>query len=161
MANGEMIEERAWVVEVDGDKVWVEAEARSSCSHCSSQSCTTAVVARLFGVRRNRLALKNSLAAKPGDQVIIGVPGRLIARASLLAYIVPLLFMLAITLLGSVIGINDGIQSLLAVVGLLVGLLIVRWYSSANISCQDCAPQLLKVVENGYRHVVFPKHIRS
>jgi sigma-E factor negative regulatory protein RseC len=161
MANHEMLEEQARVVEVDGDKVWVEAEARSSCSHCSSQSCTTAVVARLFGVQRNRLILKNSLNAKPGDQVIIGVPGRLIARASVLAYIVPLLFMLAMTLLGSAIGINDGMQSLLAVVGLLVGLMIVRWYTSADTSRKGCAPQLLKIVENDYRHVVFPKYIRS
>ncbi|MES9852863.1 MAG: SoxR reducing system RseC family protein [Candidatus Thiodiazotropha sp. L084R] len=161
MPTEEMIEEPGRVVEVEGENIWVETEARSGCSHCSSQGCTTAVVARLFGVKRNRLKLDNSLQAKAGDQVIIGVPGRLIVRASTLAYLVPLLFMLATTLFSSLFGISDSLQSLFALAGLLVGLMGIRWYTKTDISRQAHVPQLLKVVENGYKHVVFPKHLRS
>ncbi|MES9938994.1 MAG: SoxR reducing system RseC family protein [Candidatus Thiodiazotropha sp. 6PLUC2] len=161
MQTEEMLEEQGRVVEVVGEKILVETEARSGCSHCSSSNCTTAVVARLFGVQRNRLKLANTMQAKAGDQVVIGVPGRLIARASVLAYLVPLVFMLAATLLGSAIGIDDGMQTLFALAGLLVGLVGVRWYTKTDLSRQAYGPQLLKVVENGYKHVVFPKHLRS
>ncbi|MCG8097621.1 MAG: SoxR reducing system RseC family protein, partial [Candidatus Thiodiazotropha taylori] len=95
------------------------------------------------------------------DQVVIGVPGRVIARASVLAYLLPLILMLGLTLLGSALGINDGMQSLLALAGLSIGLLLVRWYTNRDISTPGYGPQLLKVVENGYKHVVFPKHMRS
>jgi sigma-E factor negative regulatory protein RseC len=161
MSNEEMIEEQGEVIDVEGDKIWVETKSRSGCSSCSSQSCTTSVVAKLFGVQKNRLLLSNTMQAKAGDQVVIGIPGHLIARASVLAYLVPLVFMLATTMLGSVTGINDGMQSLFALAGLLIGLIVIRWYTKTDFSRQGHGPKLLKVVENGYRHVVFPKHMRS
>jgi sigma-E factor negative regulatory protein RseC len=157
----EMLEEQGRVVEVDGEHVWVETEPRSGCSHCSSQNCTTSVVAKLFGVQRNRLLLNNTIAAKTGDQVVIGVPGSLIARTSVLAYLVPLLFMLCTTFLANLIGFNDGLQSLFALAGLSIGVMVIRWYSNNDFLRQTRGPMLLKVVENGYRHVVFPKHMRS
>ncbi|MCG7960414.1 MAG: SoxR reducing system RseC family protein [Candidatus Thiodiazotropha taylori] len=161
MKEQEMLEESARVIGVVDDKIWIETESRSGCSQCASSNCTTSVVAKLFGVQKNKLLIDNDLQAKPGDQVVIGVPGRLIARASVLAYLLPLILMLGFTLVGSALGINDAMQSLLALAGLSIGLLLVRWYTNRDISTPDYGPQLLKVVENGYKHVVFPKHMRS
>jgi sigma-E factor negative regulatory protein RseC len=161
MSEPDMLEESARVVGVEGDSIWVETASRSGCSQCASSNCTTSVVAKLFGVQKNRLLLKNPLQAKAGDHVVIGVPGSLIAKASVLAYLTPLIFMLGITLMASALGINDAIQSLLALAGLAIGLLLVRWYTKRDISTPGNGPQLLKVVENRYEHVVFPKHTRS
>ncbi|MCG7929036.1 MAG: SoxR reducing system RseC family protein [Candidatus Thiodiazotropha lotti] len=161
MTDQEMLEESARVIGVVGDKIWIETESRSGCSQCASSNCTTSVVAKLFGVQKNKLLIDNGLEAKPGDQVVIGVPGRLIAKASVLAYLLPLVLMLAITLMGSALGINDGMQSLLALAGLSIGLLLVRWITNRGVSTPGYGPQLLKVVGNSYKHVVFPKHMRS
>ena len=160
-AHGEILEEQARVIKVDDQTAWVETEARSGCSHCTSSDCTTSVVARLFGVQRNRFALHNGIQAKPGDQVIVGIPGRLIARASVLAYLVPLFIMLMLAFLGSLLEMSQGVQSLFALSGLLLGLVMVNRSTRESASRLNHGPQLLRVVENGYRHVVFPKHIRS
>jgi sigma-E factor negative regulatory protein RseC len=157
----EMLEEQARVIDADETRVWVETESRSGCSSCSSRNCTTSVVASLFGVKRNRFTLNNTIQAKQGDQVVIGIPGQMIVRASVIAYLVPLISMLAMTLLSSSIGMSEGAQSLFAVAGLLLGLVVVRWRTKEGASRQSHGPRLLRVVDNGYRHVVFTKHMRS
>ncbi len=155
-----MLEETARVVEVHDGVLVAETLSRSGCSHCSTSSCTTSVVAKLFGVRRNRLLLDNSLGAKPGDQVVIGIPDQLLVRASLTAYLLPLVVMLVITALGDMVGLNELLLSLLALVGLAVGLFTMRWVSRGG-SSQDYEPRLLRIVAPDYQRVEMPTLTRS
>ncbi len=155
-----MLEETARVVEVHDGVLVAETQSRSGCSHCSTSSCTTSVVAKLFGVRRNRLLLDNSLGARPGDQVVIGIPDRLLVRASLTAYLLPLVVMLVITALGDMVGLNELLLSLLALGGLVVGLFTVRRVSRAGTSQHD-QPRLLRIVAPGYQRVEMPTSTRS
>jgi sigma-E factor negative regulatory protein RseC len=156
-----MLEETAWIVEVRDGVLIAETQSRSSCSHCgSSSSCSTSVVAKLFGVRRNRLALENSLGACVGDQVVIGIPDRLLVRASLMAYMLPLGIMLAVTALGDQVGMNQLLLSLLALVGLATGFVTVRWVSRGR-SSQRYEPRLLRIVAPDYQRVEMPTLMRS
>ncbi|MES9812520.1 MAG: SoxR reducing system RseC family protein [Candidatus Thiodiazotropha sp.] len=151
-----MLEETGTVVEVWDDSLQVETQSRSACSHCSSSGCTTSVVSKLFGIKRNRLQLENSLGAKPGDRVVIGIPDDLLVRASVWAYLLPLIFMLASTALGGVFGASEGFQSLLALGGLAVGFYIVRW-TTRNLSSQRrFKPRLLRIAG-----VEMPNLVRS
>ncbi|MEJ2694544.1 MAG: SoxR reducing system RseC family protein, partial [Candidatus Thiodiazotropha sp.] len=129
-------------------------------SHCSTNSCTTSVVAKLFGVRRNRLLLENSLGARPGDQVVIGIPDQLLVRASLMAYLLPLVVMLVITALGDMVGLNELLLSLLALGGLAMGFFTVRRVSRGSTS-QHYQPRLLRIVASGYQRVEMPTLTRS
>ena len=156
-----MLEEIGSVVEVWDDTIRVETESRSACSHCSSSSCTTSVVSKLFGVRRNRLQLENSLGAKLGDQVVIGIPDSLLVKASVWAYLLPLACMLTGTALGGWFGAGEGFQSLLALAGLAVGFSIVRWTTRNPSSQRRFEPQLLRFAEVGRLRVEMPNLMRS
>ncbi len=156
MTDTTMLEETAQVIEVKDGLLTAETESRSGCSHCStSSSCSTSVVAKLFGVRRNRLVMANSLNARPGDQVVIGIPDQLLVRASLMAYLLPLVVMLVVTAMGELAGINELLLSLLALVGLAMGFFTVRWLSRRRTS-QRYEPRLLRIVAPGYQRVEMP-----
>ena len=59
--DAKMLEETARVVEACGGVLVVETQRRSGCNHCSVSQCTASGVAKLFGVRHNRLRLENRL----------------------------------------------------------------------------------------------------
>lgn len=142
-----MLEQIATVVETRGDQLWVETESRSSCSHCSSASCTTSVVAKLFGIKRNRLQLENTLGATIGQQIVIGIPDDLLIRASLWAYLLPILMMILFTLAGNLTGASDGLQSLMALMGLAIGFVLLHRVTRSASSEQRFKPQFLRLAE--------------
>ncbi len=158
--NTNMLEETAWVIDVNDGLLTAETESRSGCGHCNTDSCTTSVVAKLFGVRRNRLVMENSLDARPGDRVVIGIPDPLLVRAALMAYLLPLLFMLGMTGLGDLIGINEFVLSLLALAGLALGFFTVHWVARGGAS-QRYEPRLLRIVAAAYQRVEIPTFTRS
>ncbi|PVV24819.1 MAG: hypothetical protein B6D79_10270 [gamma proteobacterium symbiont of Ctena orbiculata] len=156
-----MLEETARVIDVKDGMLLAETESRSGCNHCStSSSCTTSVVAKLFGVKRNRLVMVNSLGAKPGDQVLIGIPDVRLVRASVMAYLVPLLLMLGFTALGDGIGLATIWLSLLALCGLACGFFIV-YRVTRGWSSQRYKPRLLKVVAGDCQRLELPTLTRS
>lgn len=140
-----MLEQDATVVEIDDGIVWVESISRSSCSQCSSSSCATSVISKLFGLKRNLLRMENKLQAKVGDQVIIGIPDNVLVKASIWAYLVPVLSMLLVTLMAVMQGAGDAVQVLSALSGLALGFMLVgrMTRSTKNISSFD--PQLLRI----------------
>ena len=144
-----MLEERGTVVEVRGDTLWLETQARSSCSHCASGSCAPSVVSKLFGVKRNRLQLANELSAGVGDRVVIGIPDRLVVRASLRAYLLPVLVMLHAAALAHALGLGEGLQGLLAAGGLAIGFALVRAMSRSAASARQFRPRVLRIAEPG------------
>jgi sigma-E factor negative regulatory protein RseC len=149
------------VIAVNGERLWVETESRSACSHCASSSCTSSVVSRLSGIKRNRLELQNSLGARAGERVMIGIPDTLLVGASVWAYLVPLGFMLVLTVIGDVLGMHEMLQSLLALAGLASGFILVRWMTRREASRQRYTPQLLRIVGHGSVRVEMPNHERS
>ncbi len=143
-----MLEEIALVIKSSPEKLWVETETRSSCSHCSSSSgCGTSVLAKLFSVKRNQLQLDNSLGAKTGEQVIIGMPDDLLVRAAIWAYLLPLLAMIFVTIIASVAGAGDGLQSLIGLCGLVIGFIFVRRETNGATSQQNFKPRLLRLAD--------------
>ena len=155
-----MLEEKARVIDVKDGMLLAETESRSGCNHCSTSSCTTSVVAKLFGVKRNRLVMVNSLGAKPGDQVLIGIPDQLLVRASVMAYLLPLLSMLGFTALGDGIGLATIWLGLLALFGLASGFFVV-YRVTRGWSSQRYKPRLLEVVAGDYQRVELPTLTRS
>lgn len=140
-----MLEQDATVVESNEDQIWVEAISRSSCSQCSTTSCSTSVISKLFGLKRNLLKMENTLQAKAGDQVIIGIPDNVLVKASVWAYLVPIISMVLFTLLAVVEGFGDGLQVLFALVGLGAGFLMVGRLTRSGKQGGAFDPLLLRV----------------
>ncbi|MFC3094748.1 transcriptional regulator [Alteromonas sediminis] len=115
-----MIEESAVVVNVEGDEVTVEAQVKSTCSSCQTQSdCGTGAIARAFSHRAQHLTLHTPVVVHVGDQVIIGIQEKSVLVASWWLYFVPLLLFVCSSLaLASLFG--DSVHELLLFVLTLV-----------------------------------------
>ncbi len=150
-----LLEETARVIEVSNGRLIAETASRSSCSHCGAGSCSTSVVARLFGLRRNRLLIANTLGARVGDEVVVGIPDQVLVSASLLAYLLPLVAMLGVTAVGDRLGMGEFALSLLALAGLALGFFTVRWHLRRSAS-QRYEPRLVRIVAPGLRRVEMP-----
>ena len=86
-----MIEEQASVVALEGDFAWVEAARATTCGQCSARGgCGTSMLAGVLGRRRARLKALNRAGARPGDQVVIGLPEGELMQGTLALYLLPL-----------------------------------------------------------------------
>jgi Positive regulator of sigma E activity len=140
-----MIEETATVVAATPAFIWVEAKARSACASCGTQDeCATSSVSKLFGVRRQQLRLPNQLAASVGEQVVIGVEDQVMVTASLAAYILPVVLMIAAAIVADIYGMSDKQQALVALLGLLLGLFGAGVLTSNRLMQRYFQPQLLR-----------------
>ncbi|MCU7811631.1 MAG: SoxR reducing system RseC family protein [Candidatus Thiodiazotropha sp. (ex Notomyrtea botanica)] len=151
-----MLEETAKVIDINDGLLTLETESRSGCKQCGSHSCTTSIVAKLFGIRRNRMIIDNSLDAKKGDQVVIGIPEDLLVQASVMAYLLPLVLMLMVTALGEALSVNEVLLSMLALGGLVTGFFMVRLVFHRTTSRQRYRPQLLRIAASEYQRVEIP-----
>jgi sigma-E factor negative regulatory protein RseC len=140
-----MLETTAKVVRTGDGRLWVETRPRSACSGCSSDNCSTAVVSKLFGSRRNRFPLETGCDLKPGERVLIDISDDLLVRASVWAYLVPLLVMILVAALAGALGVGEGWQSLCAIGGLALGFVLVRRISCSKSSQQRLKPRLRRV----------------
>ena len=141
-----MLEETGTVVRAEGAYIWVETQPRSACSHCGTGSCGTSVVAQLFGNRRNLLRMDNSLNARPGQQVVIGIPDQVLVAVSLRAYLLPLLALILGVAGGAWLGYGDFMQVLLGGAGLFFGLVAIGRASESGKARERYAPQLIRLV---------------
>ncbi len=129
-----MIEENARVVSTEGEYAWVETERRSSCGSCSAKGCGTGALSKILGRRIQRLQVLNPIAAKPGDEVVLGIREQVLLKGSLAVYIVPLIAMLAGALLGEALAPQwgsdpEGLSALLGLLGLATGFLWLNRYN--------------------------------
>lgn len=96
-----MIEENARVVAVEGDVAWVETRRNSVCGSCAAnKGCGTTALAKVVGVKYTRLRVLNAIAAKAGDEVVIGIEENALVRGSLAMYAVPIVLLLVFAGLG-------------------------------------------------------------
>ena len=128
-----MILETGRIVAIEPQGLWVETIQRSACGSCQAQKgCGQSLLAR-FGATASYLWVlleaRDPKNYQIGSEVKIGVPEDVIAKGSLFVYMVPLLFMIAATVLAHQQMASDGMSALYALGGLLVGAAIVRWYS--------------------------------
>ncbi|HPF58684.1 MAG TPA: SoxR reducing system RseC family protein [Candidatus Competibacteraceae bacterium] len=124
-----MIEERARVAEAGDGYAWVEIERRSACGNChASDGCGTAALANVWSGRQMRTRAISNLPLRSGDEVIVGLADGVLLRGALLAYLLPLVLMLAGALLGDAAFASAGEEPviLLGALGLGLGFLAVR-----------------------------------
>ncbi|THB72400.1 MAG: hypothetical protein D6B28_05510 [Gammaproteobacteria bacterium] len=148
-----MIEDVATVVAEKGEDVVIESIRKSSCSSCGAGSaCGTNVLATLFdqNSRNPRLTLKNTVGAKVGDKVIVGIDEKIVIKSSFFVYIVPVLSMILFAAIGLVAGDyigmeSDAASSILGLVGLLLGFGWLYYYSKKLATEKQYKPVILRV----------------
>ena len=128
-----MLTETGRVVGIETDGIWVETIRRSTCGTCSAQKgCGHGLLNRISEGKRGYVrALPGDQSVedyKVDDQVLISIPEEVILRGSFIAYILPILSMLAGAM--AVSHFFAGQQDVLAVVGAAGGLaLALHWFA--------------------------------
>jgi sigma-E factor negative regulatory protein RseC len=147
-----MLTETGRVVGIEPDGIWVETIRRSTCGTCSAQKgCGHGLLNRISEGKRGYVrALPGDQSVedyKVDDQVLISIPEEVILRGSFIAYILPLLSMLAGAMAAShfLAGQQDVLSVAGAVGGLAVGFTLVRWHGIYHRQDPEFQPVLLRI----------------
>lgn len=152
-----MIEERAIVTETHGEFARVETQRATSCGSCEAKSaCGTSALAKVLGKRRNLVEVLNPIGAVAGDHVVVGLDESTLTRASFFFYIVPLLLLLSGGIFGQWVAeilSHDSTEPLSiagGLLGLLVGLVWLRWLASRTLRSSAYQAVILRRVGSTY-----------
>ena len=147
-----MLTETGRVVGIEPDGIWVETIRRSTCGTCSAQKgCGHGLLNRISEGKRGYVrALPGDQSVedyKVDDQVLISIPEEVILRGSFIAYILPLLSMLAGAMAAShfLAGQQDVLSVAGAIGGLAVGFTLVRWHGIYHRQDPEFQPVLLRI----------------
>jgi sigma-E factor negative regulatory protein RseC len=153
-----MIEQHATVLAVADGAALVEVRRRSSCSACAQgERCGTATLAKLFGNDGgSRLRVLDHLGVAVGERVVIGIRHRMLIRASLVAYLFPLLALLTTAGIAKQTGLGDTAAAALGVGGLLGGLWLAGLLTGGSGAKARYRPVLLRRTANAARAVIEP-----
>ncbi|GAB2905198.1 SoxR reducing system RseC family protein [Rheinheimera gaetbuli] len=134
-----MVEEIATVVGTEQGGVWLTTTPVGTCNACQvSSDCGTGIVTKALTPRQHRFFLPTELQLLAGEQVRIGVAEQRLVSAALVVYLLPLLLLLAATLLANAAGLPETQVIVLAFVAAATGFVIARWYGQR----QDVAQQI-------------------
>ena len=117
-----MNEMRAIVLSLHGSEAEITPVGGNGCGHCASgNGCGSGKLSQLFCSSKPRtFKVANTIRAKVGDEVNVGLPEGVLLRNSMLMYVLPLAFMLGGSLLAS--GVYDSAPDAAALLGAAAGL---------------------------------------
>ena len=110
----------------------------SACAHCGA--CLT------VGDSEMEISLPNTLGAKEGDRVAVDLSPKRVVQASLLAYAVPLLLLIAGVLIGSRIADWAGLALGVAACG--IGYLILRIVEKKSAKKKSFQPRMTRILDD-------------
>ncbi|HML66913.1 MAG TPA: SoxR reducing system RseC family protein [Clostridia bacterium] len=110
----------------------------SACAHCGA--CLT------VGESEMQISLPNTLGAKEGDRVAVDLSPKRVVQASLLAYAVPLLLLIAGVLIGSQIADWAGLALGVAACG--IGYLILRIVEKKSAKKKSFQPRMTRILDD-------------
>jgi len=155
-----VIEQDASVIAVADGAALVEVPRRSSCSGCGhGSSCGTATVAKLFGQgSATRLRVVDHLGLAAGERVVIGIRSPLLVRASLSAYLLPLLALVGAAGGADAAGLGDMAGAASGFGGLLAGLWLAGLITGGGGARARFRPLLLRRVACAGHVTIEPPH---
>jgi sigma-E factor negative regulatory protein RseC len=127
-----VIEQQAIVTAVFDSRAEVRVQRQAACGGCEqSGGCSTSVLAGLFGRHDRQVIVDNPLGAEPGDLVVLGIEEGALQTASLVAYLLPILGLIAGAVAGSLLG-AEPLSLTLGLLGLIIALAWSRVLGRSN-----------------------------
>ena len=127
------------VVGLNGNIAQIHFLRGKQCANCGA--CLTA------GDNEMEIALENSLGAKVGDRVVVDLSAKRVVQASLLAYAVPLAFLIAGVFLGGLV--SDWFGLVLGVVACGIAYGILRLVDRRNRKSHSFQPRMERILADG------------
>ena len=124
---------------------WVESRRRHACASCSiSTGCGTSAISKLFPARTNRLLVADGIGVEVDDLVVIGIAEEALTRASLLAYLLPLVVLMLAAGAAQTAGAGEGVSALIGILGLALGLRVAGGLADGKAGRDVHRPVLLR-----------------
>ncbi len=142
-----MIEEFARVVAITEQGIWVETVRQSSCSSCSAaKGCGQKLLAAVGQGQRFEVLADNprKLILQTGDRVVLGLAETALLQASALAYLLPLVTLIIAAVLADLSGQPEALIALFGVLGLALGLGVMKWVVGFGIKRGQFQPEILR-----------------
>lgn len=161
-----MIEQTGRVVSVHGATAEVQAQREGSCRSCDvDKDCGTSVIARYLSRKPFVVEADNEIGAGPGDLVVIGMAEGVFLKASVIAYLTPLLAMIGGAVAGTFIAEGtatehgEAISMLFGLGAFAVALVWLGRFSRSKSRDPRYRPRLLRLAgrESDSRMVDIPK----
>jgi len=122
-----MITQQAKVVRCDDNTVWLEAERQTTCSGCKlKQGCGTGLLENHVGKRFSQISVENNNEFSIGQEVKLAIPEERLLQGALLMYILPLLLLFVFSAIAQALALNEIIEIIAGISGLLLGFYWVR-----------------------------------
>ena len=142
-----MVSEKGRVVAIDDDALWVETIQQSTCNACAAQKgCGQSVLSKI-GIKTTHLrVLLNGYRASDfalNDEVSIGIPDDVIVKSSLLAYLVPIILLVAFSGIAQYTTNNEFYAIAAGVLGLILGGFYIQVFSHQRRHNERYQPILL------------------
>lgn len=133
-----MIEQHGIVIETGGHMAAVTGLGGDGCSSCKvSAGCGAASLVRFFQRRKRILWVRNPIAARSGDRVIVGMDESTFLRMAMLAYALPVFALLSGAIIGDQLasaGSEEPMAVIFGLIGLIGGLWIARGLSTSIVT---------------------------
>ncbi|MCP3674025.1 MAG: SoxR reducing system RseC family protein [Gammaproteobacteria bacterium] len=140
-----MIVQPARVVAETDVSYLLETLPKLACPRCEAgQGCGGGILAQAFANKTYQLSINKNTSLKINELVQIGIKSSLLVRASMLVYLVPLIFMIAfVVLVGSFTNYQDLYTVAGAAAGMLVGTFVAKKLSNLAIHDSISSPVLI------------------
>lgn len=144
-----MIEEQAKVSSILNGEIYIEASRHSACGQCASKdNCGQSSIAQWASSKMVDILVANpqQLSISKGSQVIVGIDEKSFLKASVLLYILPLVFMFTAGALSTFYGLDEWLVILLSLIGLIVGFVMIKGFAKKMEQSMNYQPMILKVL---------------
>lgn len=142
-----MLEERARVLRVGTDRVWVEANRQLGCAKCEAgEGCGGGMLSRLVRRRESCLEVQGDVRGlKPGDAIVVGFDEQALLKSSIMAYLFPVMGMFAGALLAEfLLDAHDLVVAAAGIAGLMAGFFAFSYFSEIKRKSRQYQPRVLR-----------------
>jgi sigma-E factor negative regulatory protein RseC len=146
-----MIEQHAIILSTQNDSLGneiatIEVVRKTACGLCGkTRGCGNAIWGKIFAHNNTSFKARNTINARVGQHVIVGIDENALMKSALLLYIVPLVTMLIGTILMSHLYESDIAQMLGAFFGLIIGFFWVKGHTAGHLYYQKHQPKVLRL----------------
>lgn len=143
-----MIEESGQVVSLEAGAVWVATSRKTTCSSCSANAgCGQGLLDKLaISSQRGTVRALTDLNLAVGDSVVIGLREDALVRASLQAYLLPLLGLFVGAMCADSLALGEPVAIAAGFVGFAAGGLWVRWDGRRQLANSALQPVVLRAL---------------
>lgn len=148
-----MIEEKAIVIAVENQPstpnlsvATLEIVRKTACGLCGkTRGCGNALWGKMFAHRSATFRANNDIQANVGQFVVVGINEKALLKSAMYLYLIPMISMLVFAVLAMQLFQSDAAAIFGALVGLLLGWLWVKGYTSSNSYFAMHQPVILRL----------------